>query len=748
MFEFLFKYPASVFSRGTFVLLGSWPKWTLFALLLIAAGILAYFYLFNKQDTKHRRARQITLWLLQSAMLGLLLLLLWQPALSITALRPQQNIVAVIVDDSRSMSLNENGHSRLDTAKEILRSNLLPKLAKRFQVRLYRMGSTVERTTDAAKLSAQEPSSQLGHSLNQIATEAGTLPIGAAVLLSDGADTAGGIDNQTFNALNRRHLPVSTIGLGETALDHDIELDSISLPVRTLPDSRLEAQVKIRQRGFNGKHTKLVISSAGKTLASRDIVLRNVPEQLESIEFYGGAAGVRTVEVRVDPLPGETNPDNNRRSQILSVDGEKRRILYVEGEPRWDYKFLRRAVEDDNAITVVSMLRTTQNKIYRQGIANPGELADGFPNKAEDLFAYDAIILGSVEAGFFNSNQQALIESFVDRRGGGLLFLGGRFALADGGYNVKPFVNLLPVNLPNRQNTFQRNFAAAELTDAGRASSICRIEDSREKSNDHWEILPYLANFQDPGTPKPAATVLARAAAGNKRFPLLITENYGRGRTAVFATGGSWRWQMQQPVADQSDETFWRQLLRWTVTGTKGPIGALVTGDLHDDGHVQLRAETRDRAFQPAGDAEVKARIVKPDGSSDTVDLHADPVQAGMYTADWNAPIPGSYAAEITATRGAETLGSDVAPFRREDGTSENFHREQNRELLRQLSEQTGGRYYTASNAGALPDDIAYSEAGVTAREFKDLWNMPIVFLLLLALKSSEWMLRRKWGAV
>ena len=83
---------------------------------------------------------------------------------------------------------------------------------------------------------------------------------------------------------------------------------------------------------------------------------------------------------------------------------------------------------------VASMLRTTENKIYRQGIENPTELADGFPSRAEDLFAYQGLILGSVEAGYFTPAQQDLIRQFVDRRGGGLLMLGGRFGLADGGW--------------------------------------------------------------------------------------------------------------------------------------------------------------------------------------------------------------------------------------------------------------------------------------------------------------------------
>ena len=147
----------------------------------------------------------------------------------------------------------------------------------------------------------------------------------------------------------------------------------------------------------------------------------------------------------------------------------KHRILYVEGEPRWEYQVLRRAVEDDPAIEIVSMLRTTQNKIYRQGIANPNELAEGFPNKPEDLFEYRALIWAAWRQVSLRRAASPMIKDFVDRRGGGLLFLGGRCA-GRRRLQRRAFLRLLPVGFPNRKNTFQRSFVAAELTDAGKKS--------------------------------------------------------------------------------------------------------------------------------------------------------------------------------------------------------------------------------------------------------------------------------------
>jgi len=257
-------------------------------------------------------------------------------------------------------------------------------------------------------------------------------------------------------------------------------------------------------------------------------------------------------------------------------------------------------------------------------------------------------------------------------------------------------------------------------------------------------------NFQDVGQPKPGAVVLvdAKPTTGG-RVPLLITQNFGRGRTAIFATGGSWRWQMLQPLADKSHEMFYQQLLRWLVSDTPRKVITSTPKQLiSDDSHVSLRAEVRDRTYLPASDAKAEAHILGPDGIAELVEMRPDPIESGVYTADWTTPKTGSYLVEVTASRGTEELGRDTMTFRREDGVAENFHIQQNRELLEKLSSETGGRYYTPQDAQKLGKDISYSEAGITVRETRDLWDMPIVFLLLLSLRAGEWLLRRKWGVI
>ena len=161
-----------------------------------------------------------------------------------------------------------------------------------------------------------------------------------------------------------------------------------------------------------------------------------------------------------------------------------------------------------------------------------------------------------------------------------------------------------------------------------------------------------------------------------------------------------------------------------------------------------LFRSVRDTNYLPTGDADVQANVIDPDGVAQTVVLRPEPLTQGVYAADWNAVKAGSYLAEVTATRGTQKLGSDVLTFRRENGVAENFHREQNRELLQKLAQETGGRYYRPSDAGRIPEEISYSEAGITSHEIKDLWDMPVVFLAILILKGTEWLLRRKWGVV
>ncbi len=741
MFEFLFNYPLSVYRKGTLVFSSGWSA-ALLAMAVIAAAAGLFWLLRRRVEGR----RLLALGLLEWAVLALLLVLLWQPALSVTVLKPQQNVVAVVVDASASMGLEQ----RYQQARQLAEGPLAENLKKRFPVRLYVAGDAparVEKLPEAPEVRRTD----LGAALRQIASESSMLPVGAVVLLSDGADNGGNLGPDTIEALRRARIPVHAVGFGSEKPERDVEIVDADLPARVLPGSRMLLTVTLRQNGFRGQTARLAVRDGDSVVAQRELKLAGDGETWrETVALSAGKAGVRTLSISAGPLAEETNKQNNAVERIVDVRDRKPRILYFEGEPRWEMKFIRRAAEEDEQLDLASIVRTTENRFYRQGIRSPQELERGFPASVDELFAFQALIIGNVEAGYFPPAQQTLIREFVDRRGGGMLFLGGRSALADGGWQRSPLAEILPVALPEKKGTFRREPATAELTRAGAESLITRIEEDPEKNLARWKALPYLADYQETGAPKPGATVLVEAVPGVRlRHPLLVTQNYGRGRVALLATGGTWRWQMAQDARDQSHETFWQQLLRWLAGTVEERVTLLTSRQIYEGGEaVRIRAEVRDHNFLPSTSAVVSVHVLGPGGVSDRLELAPSRTEAGVYESEWRAPRPGSYLAEATAREGLEELGRDTVTFRREDGAQEFFRTEQNRELLERLAQQTGGRYYRPSEADGLAKEIELSEAGITVRETRPVWNAPAAFLLLAGLKAAEWLVRRRWGAV
>jgi uncharacterized membrane protein len=760
MFQFLFKYPVPVFTKGRFVLLAGWPVWALAVLIAAAAGGLALLirWRLRRATPELRSWRGWLIWGLQSALVALVLFLLWQPAMLVNELNSQQNIIAVVVDDSRSMRIaDSDGKTREASAIAALEEGVLAGLQKRFQTRVYRLGSALTRVDGPREIAPVEAATHISDGLKQLATETADLPVGAILLLSDGSqNTAGtggsGISLDALQALRNRRLPVHTVGFGKEESAHDVEIEDVSVAPTATANARIAATVSLTQRGYAEQKAKLIVRDGDRSLAERQITLP--PDglvQTEPLFFPIGAAGAKSLAFSVELLPGEENLANNAVTRPILVSDAKRRILYVEGEPRWEYKFIRRAEEDDPTVELVSMLRTSENKIYRQGIRDSSELAEGFPSRPEQLFGYAGIIIGSVDADYFTPLQQELLREYVDRRGGGILFLGGRYSLSDGGWAASSLNDLLPTFLPAGNHNFHRNAATVELTPEGVGSPITQILDDPDKNALRWKKLTYLADYEDAGAPKPGATVLAYMNAGRRKLPLLITESYGHGRTAIMATGGTWRWQMSETLGDPSHHLFWQQLLRWLVAESPGPVVATMPERLlMDEGQARLTAQVRDQQFQQAANAHVTAHILGPEGVNALVDLTPEETP-GLYQTDWTAEKPGTYVAEVVAESAGSSpqeLGRDVVTFQREDGVAENFHAEQNRHLLEQLAAETGGRYWKSSDLKNLPRDISYSEAGMSVRSTKELWDMPIVFLLLLGLRIGEWLLRRKWGVI
>src|SRR5580658_2255175 len=279
MFEFFFKYPRSVYARGQFALLGAWPKWVLVLLILAAAAGLAWLIRYSLAQAAPilQSWRAWVILGLQTLLAALILVLLWQPSITVAELKPQQNIIAVLVDDSKSMAITEGGQTRQSQAVNALQNGVLAKLNRSFQTRLYRVDDVPARIDSLKDLQPNQPSTRIGDSLKQLSEETSDLPIGAVVLLSDGDDNAGGISADTISALRARHIPVHTVGFGKERAGHDVELDDAVVAPRALADSRIAVKITFHERGYAGARINLTVrdvsSGQGKVLASRPVTL-------------------------------------------------------------------------------------------------------------------------------------------------------------------------------------------------------------------------------------------------------------------------------------------------------------------------------------------------------------------------------------------------------------------------------------------------------------------------------------------
>jgi hypothetical protein len=223
VFEFFFKYPRSAYARGQFAFLGAWPTWVL-GLLVVAAAVVLACLIRSRLKEAAPAMRGWRSWVIcgvQTLLVAIVLALLWQPAITVAELKPQRNIIAVLVDDSRSMAMSEDGSTREAQAVKALQNGVLDGLSRSFQTRLYRIDDVAARIDSLQSLQPTVSSTRIGDSLKQFSDETSDLPIGAVVLLSDGGDNSGGIGADAISALRARHIPVHTVGFGRERAQRD-----------------------------------------------------------------------------------------------------------------------------------------------------------------------------------------------------------------------------------------------------------------------------------------------------------------------------------------------------------------------------------------------------------------------------------------------------------------------------------------------------------------------------------------------
>ncbi len=441
IFQALFTYRPVVFQQGEF-------RFNISTGSLVAAGLAAAVMIvavitYRSVRGKGRLRDRIVLTGLRMAALALVLFCLLRPTLIVRAAVPQQNVVAVLLDDSRSMQIPDwKGQARGEFLRQefgAAERPLLKSLSDRFLVRTFRFSSTAGRLNSVNDLKFNGSQTRLGTALHGARDELAGLPVAGVVVVSDGADTSDASLTDALLGMKAQKMPVFTVGVGSTALVRDIQIDRVSTPRTVLKNASLLVDVVITQTGYPGKTVSVDVEDEGRIVGSQQVTFPSDGSPATArVRATASEAGPRAFKFKVTPQPDEVVAQNNVRDALIDVRDNREKILYFEGEPRFEMKFLRRAVVDDKNLQVVALQRTADNKFLRIEVDNPDELLGGFPKTREELFSYRGLIIGSVEAGAFTGDQLQMIADFVDRRGGGLLMLGGARSFGEGGYGGTP----------------------------------------------------------------------------------------------------------------------------------------------------------------------------------------------------------------------------------------------------------------------------------------------------------------------
>jgi uncharacterized membrane protein len=761
LFQFLFKYQRLVFEQGRFVFGASRSMWLASAAIAVAALYALWTY---RQVAAMTGRDRLMLLALRVGLLLAVLFALLRPMLLLKVAVPQQNFVGIVLDDSRSMQVADYNRQPRSTfiTQELAKTDspLLTALGKRFNLRVFRFSSSAERLQSTSDLTFEGTATRLGDALDRARSELSGLPVAGLVVVTDGSDNAERTIDASIAGLKAQGMPVFAVGVGEERLTRDIQITRVETPARALKGSSLVLDVVVTQVGYAGQKVALVVEDAGRIVGTQDVTLPGDGEsQTVKVRLKTADVGSRLFQFKIAPQPNEEVTLNNVRDALIDVVNRREKILYVEGEPRPEAKFIRQAADLDDNLQVVLLQRTAEatsnspDKYWRAGVDGPDELKDGFPTTKEDLFKYRGIILGTMEASAFTPDQLRMLGEYVDVRGGGLLMLGGPHSFSEGGWAGTPVADALPVVLDRGSRGPQ--YPPAEIvvkpTVLGASHPALQITEKESDAAAKWRDLPPLTSLNPIRETKPGATVLLTGLDERSREQVVLAaQRYGRGKALALAAQDTWLWRMhaRMDVKDQTHHLLWQRLLRWLVDGV--PDRVMVTavpGRVQKGEPVTLTANVLDAEYKGINDGRITARMTSASGKVQDVPMEWTVENDGEYRAKFTPTEDGVYqvSAGGTTKDGKDTTRGTIS-FRAAPSDAEYFDAAMRKPLLERLAAETEGRFYRATDVKNLPDAIAYSGKGITVTEERELWDMPILLLAVLAFMGGEWWMRRQRG--
>ena len=736
----------------------------------------------------------------KAAAVVLLALILIEPMRSDVRPVPGANLFVVLADNSQSLQVRDRGeeHTRAEALKELLahENDWQVRLGQDFDVRRFTFASAVQPVADFSEMLADGTGSSIALSLENLARRYRGRPNAGVLLLTDGNST-----DMTDDSIDWSNLPpIYPVVIGGDESQKDISITRVSVSQTNFEAAPVIVSAEITASGYAGETIVCeLLDSVGKRLERQTV--RNVEDdrpfalrfQVKPTErgilFYEVRTFAESEEEHFDS-PDE-NPEatlaNNRRLVMVDRGGGPYRVLYVSGRPNWEFKFLRRALSEDDEVQLVGLIRIAKREpkfkfrdrddgsnpifrgfgsdeeqaeqydepvIVRLGTENPEELRDGFPKAADQLFGYHAIVLDDVEADFFTQDQKSLIQQFVSQRGGGLLMLGGQESFLGGGYDRTAIGEMLPVYVGGPSDAPEKAAYRLVLTREGWLEPWVRVRSTEAAETKRLSEMPAFRTLNRISSIKPGATVLARVSVGDgKTLPALVVQRFGKGRSAALLVGDMWRWQLRKKTSagDDNDDDLqkaWRQMMRWLVADVPRRIEVDVRRRQDDPNQpVELDIKIRDEMYKSLEGANIIVEITTPDAKK--VTLTAKPIdeKSGRYAATYLPRTPGGYRADIIATAAD---GSEIG--RRQTGwvsqpAVEEFRTlRPNVALLERIAERTGGEVLRPDELDRFVAELHHREIPVTEPTIDPVWHKWLVFMLVVGLLVGEWGLRRWKG--
>lgn len=780
--------------HGHITLASPWQAWMAGALLLTGLAWFAFFYW--KDGTRPSWWVKTPLVLLRLCALAALMLMLTQPTLRLEQVDRVRPSVALLVDSSDSMTAADpklpptrasveaegagvsldrvHALSRLDRASAILnRAGALKELGKKYNVRAYTIDSVpraISLPTDAKKRDiykfalAPDPktgdSTQIGVGLRRALDDMAGQPVAGMLLLSDGGSNLGEDPVAVADTARQSHVPLSAIGLGDPTKTKDVALLSTLADDVVRVNNTVSVYASLSHRGYKGKSLTVILQRDGQEVQRQNVVL-GADEQKQEVRFTytPDHAGRFYYTVAASPLTGEVTLANNKRSFVQTVIDKKLKVLYVEDEPRYEFRYLRNAILRDTSLDFACLLLSGDD-VTEGGEGNIPVKA--FPNDEKTLFDYDIIVLGDVPRSYFSSAQLDNLRRFVEDRGASLLVIAGEQHMPHE-YSGTPLEAVLPAVISASPDpiTTDEEFKW-QLTPEGKRSPITQIEDDATENAHVWEtMLPGM--FWAAGVPraKPGATILAQHPTRRNAdgpYPLVLTQPFGAGKCFLELVDSTWRWRWR--VGDRYFYRYWGQVFR-SLTPKELPGNSRFVQLNADRGNyrlgekVALNARLLDAYYHPIKVPSVTAFVTTAGGQQQKVVLQATPGAPGLYTALYQPDRVGKFSVNVTSPVNAQAKAG--AAFVVESLALEKQKPELDEPALQKIANAGGGKLYAANKIADWMRTLPYKPLEVRSEQEYELWDIragsdpilrhiPLFLALFLVPLSLEWLIRKRAG--